>query len=72
MSVEKHIKQMKEITDKLALVHEVGHVQRFCPKPRSPHNAKTVGKRGDDDDSSEGIFTAGADLPRMGKWLETA
>ena len=47
---------------------EVRHIQRFCPKPRSQHKAKTVEEKCDNS-ISEGMFAASADLPRMEKWL---
>ena len=52
--------------------NQVGHIQRFCPNERnlkSDHRAKTAEEVHSDSDCDNGIFTAGGNLPQMGKWL---
>ena len=44
---------------------EVHHIQHFCPKSRSQHKAKAA----EENPTSEDLFTASDDLPRMEKWL---
>ena len=52
--------------------NQVGHIQCFCPYERnlkSDHRAKTAEEVHSDSYGDNGIFTAGGNLPQMGKWL---